>query len=849
MAAVAPVAAAAVPNLSSDSQPKIDTKKRPLAAPFDPKSVGPGTFLPNNTYTTKTPVICEDGETDDLTAITLDPRKKVVVAEHHRKIEDTHGASQRILDVVSGHFPNLIKGSDENHQTENAMLTGLYCNLLSSPDKSRTLLLLSPADTIAAFLKANDNPAITAGTLARKIDRIVWLGGFSEDNGQQYTTHNLSENTEAAQAVFDFAEKYKVPLYILSMKHLRTGRCLKFDIPRCLEQSGTTAAKKLCENIQQWNLNLKPDKKSDLIRYAQEAGYVDADEDFIMRMSMPEADLLALVFDAAFESLQIDSQRIGNIKITDESRPKAPKDKKVTFDLKDDSSIHYVKGFSLNGEDTTTTAEIILRDLIARHAYSQQTNGADTLSVAATPASVENGALGNRNEPAAAEEPGFRPQAAAPAAPKSVEFPSKMPYASLMNVDENGNPTTKDAFLKRVKKEDVFIKSDIEDYVTQILNGDLSKYFDLYKALRKVKLYEFFTNEVDGVRRSAFLHAFEDVRAYLNKKLDLIESSELTQDQKKELHLFATEGRGPNSLEVFTNALVPFSPLDDKYGARIMAWADGKLQLRPNDKIPQGLPNAGQLLGSVTNKDKVEIKLQGPQFTQERVEDRAFIFEEAKGKNQTISDRMKELYDSWAITFVRGPLAVGKTEYLGRILGIREEEIPNVDTLTKLLDTKLSHNEAAKMNDQLVDWTLINCKHCLFVKTYTKVRDTEILCNTKDRRLRIIHDIAASYKTISEHLEKRIQSGGRDPGVRSLLESFQESQINRPKIIEAASKDPLICWRLINNNRDLSSHVASISGKKLEIHDWQGLVDLCKTEPTLKAALQRVYKVKFEFPV
>lgn len=300
----------------------------------------------------------EDGEPDDLTALMMalgsGIQRAVVVAEPHGKREEVLERTQKLISNLNLKIED-VKPGNADPQT----LASLINYLKSLDAHSLSINVIAPSPTLAALIQ--QEPLL----LAKKTKRIVSLGGFAHreceygtHQGKKvyYTTHNYSANLPAAQALLSFAEKYKVPCYVIATDNLRLPRSINYEVVDKIKEMGTPAATYLLDEISAWNDLYAKQSSGKLEKIAKEAGHQTTNDPALQR-SMTPADLIAAVFDLALQELDIESTGIESVELSEV--PRYEKDKSgrfqetkhraVHFEKKESSPIRYVDGFKLKG--------------------------------------------------------------------------------------------------------------------------------------------------------------------------------------------------------------------------------------------------------------------------------------------------------------------------------------------------------------------------------------------------------------------------------------------------------------------------------------------------------------------
>lgn len=793
-----------------------------------------------------------DAEPDDLIGGAFLPKggELLLIVDPHRKINKDHpnGTFEKNQKLLS------LRGRQGGAMIHGAVGKEFLIKMLeSAEEQSLNFLLTAPAHTISSLIEEQEE------LLVEKLKKIVWLAGFarrSDENGQEtsYTTHNISENPEAAQKLFDFVNRHDIPLYLLSTDQMQLPRHLNFDIPYKLAQCANPMADFLIEEIGVWNqiAKLSADKRERLFKYAHEAGY-SLNEETFLRQSMTPADVIASVFCTAFDQLKIIAHAIGTPTILMENaRPGKPKDKEIF--LKEDahsSSIHYVSGFYLPGlledfptgimlkEMTAFTVETVLNDLINQYCFNNPNKGGSMISPLTS------------STPTLSIAPSSSSDSGASAA---VATSSSSSSSGSILVPQLPSTLAPDTWMPALEDHRQATLEEVESCAQKILKaGELGAFFDLKELLRSTKIYEYWNrDQFKGDIREAFHTFAQEIQTHLAGNKDLIAASSLNATQKKELELFATQGFGFNTTDFYTFPLIPFEATDIEYGSKIMQFNLRNFQLRPYDKFPGKEETCGALIPGFKKAD-ISMSLEPNQFrVPTRLQEHEELTKTSVESLEVLSDEIGKLHPvstPQSKTFVRGPLASGKTHFVENVYlpGRQENAIPVPDSLKKRLRGNLAHHEAVTLFNQLPA-----TNHSLIIKTNTRAKwDNPIIVAPSAECTHIVMDITLSPEQHKANVQARKQAGGRDPDPQELAKGYQEAQDTRGPILQtAAKKSAFLEWHLFENRGDLGIvEVVNIKGSTLSLLDAQQLEVIFGYDSQLKDSLTTLFPDQFAPPV
>jgi len=366
--------------------------------------------------------------------------------------------------------------------------------------------------------------------------------------------------------------------------------------------------------------------------------------------------------------------------------------------------------------------------------------------------------------------------------------------------------------------------------------------FALKKQLHLTIAREWAAQKFNYELRGECLKAVMNWKAYFAKEIKTLQDCqgkypELPPADQSRLHLFATEGRGGESVRIFAKILL--DPLldvtDEKYLGRIMTLATGKFQMRIGDTLPTSngpFVLTKEKAAPLKDKngqpeDKYPCDIEGSLFLEERVARQTELYEAAVKGLTELSKRIPSFIKKLDLTmligckklaiFLRGEQGVGKSRLLSELLGLQEKEVFNSDTLKEDLGGTLCHHEAAALNDKIVKNTSdLECT--LNVKTNIKKRDVSTLVEPKgEKTMHIIIDIYASSKTVEARLAQRdslhvIGKEEREMG-------HQESVQYRFGVIEGALKDHRVSYQLYSNDGGELELIAHAPGESLLVRN------------------------------
>jgi hypothetical protein len=548
--------------------------------------------------------------------------------------------------------------------------------------------------------------------LARKTKRISNYGGFTyrdceygKFEGQKiyYTTFNVSQNIEATQALFDFSEAHRVPLYIFAGDNLRFPNSIYFDIPQKYNSIPLSAAEYIAQEIQTWSkFHLD---KGNLKKWSEEVEAVGYRKEDVY-LQMTPADAIVGVFDLSFDQLEVASRGFSHIQITDEPRYEKKGDgyaakyhRAVLLEENPDSTIRYVDGFHLKNTElkTSQTFEILVNHLINIRWHEQ---------LQSPPAAVAKG----------------------------------------------------------------------------------KEFFRLRDALEETLISETHLGVFNYEKRVSLLESFSTLQNELNKSLPDIREGRgkfeaLSPQERDALYAFASQGRGAESIRIFSKIPINLAIDDPLY----------------NDKI-------------------MELANNTPLLLDERIAVQNQLFETAKEELIRVSDQLAIKFPEKEKThlFTRGMIGSGKSTLLTKELGIEESSIFSSDSAKLHLGGNLSHHESVAFSTALQSYDL---PHKIDVKTNIRDRDIHRMRTPEKDRTNIILDIFVSKEIVEQRLAQRADLGGRVPTPEEIEEGFSLMMKNRSPIIDAALQNSQIEWHLYDNNGQELIEIANIIDQQLHVLD------------------------------
>lgn len=698
---------------------------RPLKQPADPSQFTEDD-LHAISYDFESPRwVFEDGEPDDFAAIFLLPRgKSLFIAEPHRIRGEVLHRSKILMEKLGENEDVVLRGGAVESEIDR-----LIQHLESLPDHSLSIQIIAPSPTLAAVIERNPE------LLARKVNKLFAYGGFAyrdceegQFKGQEvyYTTFNLSSNANAGQTLFDFSEKFQVPLYVFASDNLRLPLAPYYDLSYKLNTIQTPSAQYISQEIETWN-RVHPNGGGGNAemrqREAEALGYRKEDA---VRFQMTPADAIAVVVDLAFHQLEVVSRGFSNIQITDEPRYKengeAMYHRAVTLEENPDSPIRYVDGFYLKDTNlgTSETFEVLLNHLNNIRWHEQL----------------------------------------------------QAPVASTK------------------------------------LAPDIREFFRLRDLLEETVAVEAMKGEFNYEKRNALFESLNLLQKALNGDLEEIREgsgryAQLSSSQRDELYAFASEGRGAESVRIFSKVPIALPYDEINYGGKIMEIANDPSQL-----LDERLALHQALFATA---------------------EQALIKASAQIGNILHENEKTQI-------FTRGMIGSGKSTLLESQLGISEAALFSSDAVKPLLGGNLSHHESVAFSRSL---SSLDLPHKIDVKTNIRTRDNPAICHPQDGRTNIILDIAIRKDVVEKRLAERHLKGGKKFSPEEIEEGYQDSMKNRIPIIEAALQNDRIEWHLYDNNGDRMAEIANIANQEIHIIDPDRLNVMLEADPALRILLSK----------
>jgi len=777
----------------------------------------------------------EDGEPDDFLAILIGSLEKQaqLIAESHGKREEVY---ERTLDLLKqiprsrGFTTELLKG-DATSETMKYLIRSLgYLD-----DHSLTISVLAPSPTLAALIDEVPN------LLASKIKKIVSLGGFAHrdcETGElkgtkvYYTTHNLSANLDAGQKMFTFAEQHKVPLYIISTDNLRLPRTINTDIVEKLESMDTDATHNILKECKAWNAVSSKGKTE--------------------KESMTPADPIAKVFALAFDSLEIKSRGISSIKITKEPRyeeGKPAKHRAVSLQFDDQSTIRYVDGFSLrdSGFNTTKTFQVLLNHLLNK--FWKKHIGEHHMSIPPIGLKPYGIKIFEQDEQKGTDsQMDIARSSSSSSSSGQIQLPPSAPVALPKGPASFEELIASDPITEEAMKGKYIAPT--ADEINSLANRN--DFFGLKNAMQDFIVSEYQNGKYSIVLRDMFRVAFTKVQNNLKGELKQLEEQikkmepSPKKDELQELVFFISEGRGAETVRIYSKILLPLHPLDSDYRDKIMKYAQNQWHFRPKDLIPGTGKTLLQL--TVDNKAKHNIPIKDSLRINDRT-DR--ILEATESMYREVEKLSAYLSESEFMNrfvgkgvpcdlFVRGAMGVGKTTFINYFLGLKEKDIFSSDALKNhpaFGKTPLAHHESTAAKDDLDAWAAKNVKRRVHGQSNVRNRDNEIISNIAKGKACVICDLTADAKTIAARVAKRAEGGGRVQNEKEFNDSINDAVNNRPALIAEALKNKNITYVLYDTSDVKPQVILESRMGKVEVHNREILGDMCASNDKLGAVL------------
>jgi len=372
-------------------------------------------------------------------------------------------------------------------------------------------------------------------------------------------------------------------------------------------------------------------------------------------------------------------------------------------------------------------------------------------------------------------------------------------------------------------------------------------YFSLIKQLNQTIANEWTAQKFDYSLRLLFADAFTKLQQALTKDIQKIQKGEedyanLPKQDRDTLVLFASEGRGAESVRIFSKIILDSCLSGDKYPGKIMALAKNSVQIRVNETIPGEagvltVERAAKFIGNDREgkpEEKFNCKIDGELSIDKRVSCRQELTARALGGLSQLSEglsvRVGQLAQlgffsgehSRVAFFLRGEQGSGKSAILenNHILGLSEALVFNSNSMKQILGGDLCHHESAAIADEITLRTKeLGCT--INVKTNTKGRDADSLIQLQKNTANMIMDVDVSLETVQKRLAER---KGRVILPEDIEKGHKESVTTRTAVIQAAILNSNINYRLYNNDGDHPVVAAEVINKKLVILDKEKLL-------------------------
>lgn len=377
-------------------------------------------------------------------------------------------------------------------------------------------------------------------------------------------------------------------------------------------------------------------------------------------------------------------------------------------------------------------------------------------------------------------------------------------------------------------------------------------FFGLKNAMQDLIVSEYQSGKYNLVLRDLIRDAFTKVQNSLKGELKPLEEQIKTmkpsrmKDELQELVFFITEGRGAETVRIYSKILLPLDPLDSDYKDKIMQYAKKNWHFGAKDMIP----GTGSTLLQLTVDNRAKHKI--PLKESLRIEPRTNRIREATEamhkEVEGLSDYLSEskFLNSYVGNgfpcdlFVRGAMGVGKTTFIDRFLGLKEKDIFSSDALKNhpaFGKTPLAHHESTAAKDDLDAWAAKNVKRRVHGQSNVRKRDNEIIAGIARTKFCVICDLTADAKTVAARVAKRAEHGGRVQNEREFNDSINDAANNRPALIAEALKNPNICYQLYNTTDEKPELIFEITKGQQAIYDPDILKEMCASNKQLNEVL------------
>lgn len=834
--------------------------------------------------------IFSDGEPDDYAHFLMDSDNiqkgnTQIIAEPHKKEgvdgRNTFAGIRKALHAFHLLESSLLAGSQQPGTKEKAIsqatLASLIERLKTLPDHSLCISLIAGSAQFAAL--AEKEPDL----LAKKIKRIVALGGFAyrhpkDDKNQEkvyYTTHNLTTDLDAARVLFRFAEEKQVPTYILSTDQLRLERTVNRSLCVKLEHmaaNGFEPAQALLAQIDAWN------EKTSHKRQHQER-------------DMTPADLIAAQFQLSFDHLQIDSQGISHLQITEEPRyEKAADDsyqptnnRKVDLQTDDSSSLRYVKGFRLGFSLSPTQTFEGITNYILNRVWHHQTNNPKqplgaSMSVPNTTNSLASSMTGSL-------PPSTHPATPAPNAAVTHAATQSNPAALAQNLQQPAQALPKNIPIAQIVSEthkDILPSLASQQRIADCVQS--KDYFGLRDLFQSHVVAEYQTGSYKETLRDSFRDAFtalkkaikisDEAKKVIQENIKKHEGgAKLSPAEAKEveLYFFTNEGRGAETVRIYSPILLPygiavptsnlfptgFSGFTSDYKDAILQWAKGNFFVRHLQRV---IGTEKPLNSAESFKDpkkpKANISVDGSLVlagrkqileTQKQEELKALreISASLLPAIQKAIPEMRIAPNSRVAVFERGMIGAGKSTIGKQFFDLDDSQLPNSDRTKKLPQFgDLAHHELAALWDVIREEAAkdpsIPCS--IDARTNTTNDNSKNIGEVKPNLHKVVFDIVTHDEAITrDRLAQRAQQGkARLPSEQEIVQGFKDSSENRASLIEATKTNEALTVALIDNYGKEAVIAAVITGQKLYVRDEALLAKMRANDAHLDAALKTI---------